>query len=171
MDGDPASAVGVAGPGAAEPAAAAAPRPVADAPVDPRSTNAITSSRVIRPACPVPTICIGDSPCLRIISRTAGVMRASGSPTAITGTRPSAVLAAGLIEAEVAAAVVVAAVVGASGPTFAFAAVVETGAGVVAAVVGASGPTFAFAAGFGAAVPALGAVAPAVSSITAISTP
>src|SRR5664279_477703 len=166
MDGDPASAVGVAGPGAAEPAAAAAPRPVADAPVDPRSTNAITSSRVIRPAWPVPTICIGDSPCLRIISRTAGVMRASGSPTAITGTRPSAVLAAGLIEAEVAAAVVVA-----SGPTFAFAAVVETGAGVVAAVVGASGPTFAFAAGFGAAVPALGAVAPAVSSITAISTP
>ena len=46
------------------------------------STTARTSSRVIRPPPPVPTICSGLRACSRSRRRTAGVMRASGSPCA-----------------------------------------------------------------------------------------
>ena len=71
-----------------------------------RSTNAITSSRVIRPACPVPTIWTGERPCSRISSRTAGVIRASGSPAAVAaiGTGGRTVTGAGAAGAGAAGA-------------------------------------------------------------------
>ncbi len=50
-------------------------------PVRMASTTAITSSRVIRPPPPVPVTCSGPRPCSRRSRRTAGVMRASASPT------------------------------------------------------------------------------------------
>ena len=58
------------------------------------STTAVTSSRVIRPPPPVPTICAAVRPCSRRRRRTAGVMRASGSPWLVAG---GAAVAAGRV--------------------------------------------------------------------------
>src|SRR4051794_26336138 len=66
------------------------------------STKFVTSSRVIRPPPPVPTIWAGVNPCSRRRRRTAGVIRASGLPgaswvsMAIAGALPAAAVAVGL---------------------------------------------------------------------------
>jgi len=81
--------------GTAAGAAVAVPRPVAPAPDPSRCTKIMTSSRVIRPAWPVPTMWAGVRPCSRSMRRTEGVIRASGSPAgpvdaAASGTGTSA---------------------------------------------------------------------------------
>ena len=75
----PGAAAGRGGRGAAAAGAAAAG---AAAPVRIDSTTLSTSSRVIRPPPPVPTIWAADSSCSRRSRRTAGVIRASGSAPA-----------------------------------------------------------------------------------------
>ncbi len=66
--------------GAAVPAAGVAPWAPTGFPVRTASTWSMTSSRVIRPPPPVPTIWAAVRPCSRSSRRTAGVIRASGLP-------------------------------------------------------------------------------------------
>src|SRR5215210_5898594 len=77
----PDAGAGVAGAAAGAGAAAfAADWPLTGCPVRCDSTKFVTSSRVIRPPPPVPTIIAALRPCSRRSRRTAGVIRASALP-------------------------------------------------------------------------------------------
>ncbi len=79
------------------------------------STTASTSSRVIRLPPPVPLICSGLRPCSRSRRRTAGVMRASGSPVAASVAAGASGAAAGAAAGAAEGAATGAAGAGASG--------------------------------------------------------